>query len=733
MKKFLLILCMTAVFIYPQELKKVITQSHPSFYGFTFLDENNGWAVGLSESIYKTTNGGADWEYLYNVPGSSRTFYSVHFFNENTGYVSGGSSSSGVVLKTVNGGLSWEEVATPAATSIPRIFFKDENNAWILSSASGNARIFKTTDAGSSWTAVLEHNTGDLQDLHMLRSGHGVACGGGVGRLDIYYTADGSNWQKAPAPTLGYPSYTRTDIRGVYMVNENLVYACGWGSPVGAQPSIFLKSTDGGANWVYLNQEPENRIFQNMYTLRFKDENNGLAVGGGAYEGTIVARTTDGGVNWIPVVNGMGYTGRAIENIGDKVWVTGTGAVGYSENFGETWQMLTKIAGSTLYSLNIVDNLIIVAGYDGIIVRSTNKGYNWTSNYANVGTVCNTINGLHMINNTTGFAARNNRFGTKTTDAGLTWTSILPDTNATSMPLASAFFFDEEYGFFAGRIGNNVDAIFKTTDGGSYWDLKYNIALENLNDIKFSDRDNGVAVANDNKILYTTDGGNNWQVSNVQGVSAELDILAVTYLSASRLVAVGEKSVFISEDSGVNWNFIQIPYLDKNLTGVDFKDESEGYAVGDRFILKTVDGGNIWININDTLITEKSTFREVAVDDDGYIWIIAGSSTIFTNNPMEPISVRDNKLTPETFSLSQNYPNPFNPSTTIKYSVGRESKISLRIYDVLGNMVAELVNGNKPAGEYTVNFNAANLSSGIYFCVMKAEGKVLTSKMTLIK
>ena len=95
---------------------------------------------------------------------------------------------------------------------------------------------------------------------------------------------------------------------------------------------------------------------------------------------------------------------------------------------------------------------------------------------------------------------------------------------------------------------------------------------------------------------------------------------------------------------------------------------------------------------------------------------------------------------PQTFSLEQNYPNPFNPSTTIKYTIpnvalsGVEgSRVILKVYDVLGNEIATLVDEEKPAGNYEVNFDARNLSSGIYYCKLQAGSFNQTIKMILLK
>ena len=90
------------------------------------------------------------------------------------------------------------------------------------------------------------------------------------------------------------------------------------------------------------------------------------------------------------------------------------------------------------------------------------------------------------------------------------------------------------------------------------------------------------------------------------------------------------------------------------------------------------------------------------------------------------------------FRLEQNYPNPFNPSTKIKFEIPGQARndntlVTLKVYDILGNEVATLVNEEKPVGEYEVEFNPANLPSGIYFYQLKAGSFIQTKKMILLK
>jgi hypothetical protein len=88
---------------------------------------------------------------------------------------------------------------------------------------------------------------------------------------------------------------------------------------------------------------------------------------------------------------------------------------------------------------------------------------------------------------------------------------------------------------------------------------------------------------------------------------------------------------------------------------------------------------------------------------------------------------------PNKYLLTQNYPNPFNPSTKITYSIPTRSNASLKVFDVLGSEVAELVNGEIEPGSYDIEFNAAQLSSGVYFYQLKTENYIETKKMILIR
>ncbi|MBI3586700.1 MAG: CHRD domain-containing protein [Ignavibacteriales bacterium] len=94
----------------------------------------------------------------------------------------------------------------------------------------------------------------------------------------------------------------------------------------------------------------------------------------------------------------------------------------------------------------------------------------------------------------------------------------------------------------------------------------------------------------------------------------------------------------------------------------------------------------------------------------------------------------ENTLVPTSFTLEQNYPNPFNPSTVINFQIAKASQVSLKVYNLMGQVVATLLDGVKEAGAYKVTFDAKSLASGIYFYQLAADGALLqTKKMLLLK
>jgi FlgD Ig-like domain len=163
---------------------------------------------------------------------------------------------------------------------------------------------------------------------------------------------------------------------------------------------------------------------------------------------------------------------------------------------------------------------------------------------------------------------------------------------------------------------------------------------------------------------------------------------------------------------------------------------------------KTYQNGNLVAQTSSpsfTWVTTAGIFQadiDTASGASGTVTLTSASLVQFTN---APLAVNDQGISaPSAFMLYQNYPNPFNPSTKIRYTIpasiagGSNNLVTLKIYDMLGNEIATLVNGEKPAGTYEVEFsaksrNGADLPSGVYFYRLTAGSFVQTQKMILLK
>jgi hypothetical protein len=145
------------------------------------------------------------------------------------------------------------------------------------------------------------------------------------------------------------------------------------------------------------------------------------------------------------------------------------------------------------------------------------------------------------------------------------------------------------------------------------------------------------------------------------------------------------------------------------------KFESKGRPL--RRVLQSIDGN--------------STSEFIGGCRDGRIVCFSGGQNV-------PVGINPKTSNvPENFALEQNYPNPFNPVTNINYSLPIESKVSIKIFDITGKEIKEIANDLQMAGNYSVQFNASDLSSGTYFYKITAEGErnkfVTTKKMILVK
>ena len=403
----------------------------------------------------------------------------------------------------------------------------------------------------------------------------------------------------------------------------------------------------------------------------------------------------------------------------------------------------------------------------------------------NIGTSTH-LNSIHFIDPFELYICGNALAHVTSTDSGATWQV---DWEPTPVPFNDIFVINPNTVVAVGNSGS----ILRTTDVGLNWSIVTSGVTDDLLSVSFVDSF-GICGARSQTIIYTSNGGEDWNIAQSGWVGG--GFWGTVMLSPQIGFVAGENSIWqpllgMTTDSGQNWSFSAF-YVNNNegrATGVDFTDMFIGYTSvrvwdGRGAISKTTNGGSDWVTtffnnpLRDIDFPISATgLIGYSVGDSGAIYKTydAGSnwqaqqSGIFTrlngvhfldldygfavgdNGTLlrtttggEPVTqLNENSYIVQSFKLEQNYPNPFNPSTNIEFRIAERGFVTLKVYDVLGNEVATLVNEEKPAGTYEVEFSAIDgsafggdadkLTSGIYFYQLKARNFVETKKMIFLK
>jgi hypothetical protein len=195
------------------------------------------------------------------------------------------------------------------------------------------------------------------------------------------------------------------------------------------------------------------------------------------------------------------------------------------------------------------------------------------------------------------------------------------------------------------------------------------------------------------------------------------------------------------------WNQAPLPvelsqfsaHINGTSVKLDWRTETEvnDYGFGVERCMKKERGGETWetigfVNGNGNSNSPKNYFFEDT--DLSYGKYLYRLKEIDNDGQFEYSKIIEVDISiPDKFELSQNYPNPFNPETKIQFQLPYESEVSLKIYDILGSEIEELINESKQPGKYEVDFNASNLSSGTYFYRLHTENFTETKEMVLLK
>jgi len=507
----------------------------------------------------------------------------------------------------------------------------------------------------------------------------------------IWKTTDsGANWTQINSGLLN----TQIQAMGICKNSPQNLYA---GTNYGTNDGVY-KSTDGGASWTRVVNgisEPAGTLGIQAIMVHPTDPNivyiavfNGLA---DAVNG--LYKTTDGGANWNPIINGIG----AIKNFLCFAMSPTDPNTIYA---GSSFAVATSTGPTDIY-------------------KSTDAGANWVLSSTGLPTDPTEINPVRTLNVSAAnpnvviaglFVNTTTLLGGfyKSTDAGASWVQKnngLPIIQAKLIRSAAIRpGFDNQYYLGLDYSGGTDIGVWATTDGGDNW-------------FDF----NGGTVLNTFTIraLVFNPTGNHTLFAGRASATANL---GGVYEYTFSFVPV-ELVSFSAEVLGGNVNLSWITATELNNQG--FQIERRNAESAEWTELGFVNGNGSSTEIKYYSYTDNSVpvgkyfYRLKQMDfSGGYEY----------SNEIE-VTI----LQADDFVLNQNYPNPFNPSTKISFTIPNSSFVTLKVFDVLGNEVETLINGDISVGSYEMDFTAKNLTSGVYFYNLTAGNFSKTMKMILSK
>ena len=422
----------------------------------------------------------------------------------------------------------------------------------------------------------------------------------------------------------------------------------------------------------------------------------------------------------------------------NKKFIIFTLLVSLSFIYGQVWYAQTSGTNSLLMDVFFDNpNKGWVVGITNTILHTTDGGENW---YAQDPPPSVNYYSVYFTDHLTGHAVGATVGGTgrirHTTDGGENWNPI---SIANAYSLWSVFFLDENNGWIAGgrEPGFNIDpirTIHYTTDGGYNWTTQfYQHDSLPLHDIHLIESNTGCVVGEHGTIFWTTDGGNTWLQKNSGTVR---HLWGVHVLNASTAWAVGVRgTVIYTTDSGDTWHGQSADTL-YGFGKVFFTDADNGWISGgdndNGIVMNTTDGGATW----STQYTGATTsLMSIHFTDPDTGWAVGNLGTIMhtTTGGTGIIEDKNTQINSEQLFLAQNTPNPFGHNTEIRFSIPNSEYVTLKVYNIIGQDIATLVDGKLEAGEYSVNFRAGNLPNGVYLYRLKTGKQVLINRCTILR
>lgn len=359
------------------------------------------------------------------------------------------------------------------------------------------------------------------------------------------------------------------------------------------------------------------------------------------------------------------------------------------------------------------DNYLFAGTESGGVFLTTDKGKNWIG--SNNGLLGGSITSFCIFRDDL-FVVISDDAVFRSTNNGASWSKItsgeLPKFGGTRLGANDSSLF---------AVSNG--SIFRLTNIDSGWVPLTGLSAHGL----YSVASNGIniIVGGDYGFWFSIDDGKNWNFTQT-APWAEVNVVVA---DDSGFIAFSSTGIYRSKDNGKNWSFFQMPF---NFCYSYLISGNRLFAGTSNGIYMSTDKGASW---NDFSANSGKTNIEAIAECDTNIFIAPFPVASVWRRPLSEFITRVQIInqSPVCFSLEQNYPNPFNPTTTIRYNIATAVHVTLKVYDILGRLISELVNEEQSPGSYSIMFSASSLPGGVYFYKLDANSFSQTKRLSLVK
>ncbi len=763
---------------------------------FNPKDPDTIYAAAATGGVLKSTNGGDDWYSIFDDQASLTIGdIAVDPVNPEIIYVGTGEANGGHnnfpgagIFKSTDAGATWIHKGLDSTASIGRILIDPKNTQRIFVAAVGSyftptpqrGVYFNNGGGDSAWVKswFVSDSTGAI-DIVMDTTNTNFMLAAMWERVrrptsnhlygptsGIYRTFDGGvTWQKL-GPETGLPNSQTQNIGRIGLAmcatKPHIIYAL---YNDGTEYTGLYKTTNYGTNWE--DADPGNGIaggtsnfswFFGQVRVHPQDPNIVYALD------FSLMRSEDGGLSWSRrSSSNLHVDHHALAfNPGNPDYIIegNDGGINISLNGGNDWEPPAQIPVTQFYEI-------------GLDYQNPQRLYGGTQDNYTIRTITGDWDDWEALIGGDGFYVlvdptdaniiyAEMQFGDlgKSTDGGNSFSSVssepygIPSRNVEPRNWSTPVVMDPND---SNVLYYGTNRIYRSTNKAESWVAISQMLTNRIYQTGFGTVTTiAVAPTNPNVIYAGTDDANFWVITNngTEWVSEKMNN-GLPYRWITRIVVDPKNGnivyatfsglkwkdpqphVFRSTNMGNDWTDISsnLPDAPVNAFAVDKFNSNVLYLGNDVGAYISRNSGDSWEALGDGLPIVPVGDMKIHPDpDENFLVIGTYGRSMYKIDLNEVTSIENrNSQIPINLVLHQNYPNPFNPVTVISYQLPVAGKVKLSVFDILGKEIAVLVDEAMPVGVHKIEFNAAALSSGVYFYKLETKNFSKTKKMILMK